>query len=188
MRPRLKTSVKWTGFPKEFNEQIIKIFRENFATQLGSSQLIIEGRIYSKEILLRVGILEKGRLSQSNFEVSMDYSNEKQDAQERIHNCVDAAASMMMDYFEQDGEVEFPRIWQPFPFQKETVYLQYSTENTTLEAQADALLGLSKDGLVREEGTEIDNEEIPTAPDDSTDTSEEDEDDDGQPRMFRRRH
>ncbi len=67
--------------------------------------------------MLRVGYLEKGRLAQANFEVSMNYAREQQDAIKRIHNCVDAAASMMMEYFKNDGEVDFPYTWKEFPFQ-----------------------------------------------------------------------
>lgn len=149
MEPRLKSSKKWTAFPKEYTEQIQSVFLENFANQLGGSKLIIEGRIYPEEITLRVGFLEAGRLKQANFEVSMDHKA-GEDAVERIHNCIDAAASMMMDYFENEGDVEFPNTWKPYPFQKNTIYLQFSTENSDLEAEADRLLGASDEGMVRE--------------------------------------
>src|SRR5437868_1933223 len=99
MQPRLKTSKKWTAFPKEYVDQIQTVFHENFSVQLTGNKLVIEGRIYPSEVMLRVGINEKGRLRQANFEVSMDYNANKKDAVERIHNCIDAAASMMTDYF-----------------------------------------------------------------------------------------
>ncbi|MBX3040247.1 MAG: hypothetical protein KF789_05995 [Bdellovibrionaceae bacterium] len=207
MQPRLKSSQKWTELPKEYVDQIRTAFMENFGTQIGEGKLLIEGRIYPQEILLRVGYLEAGRLAQTNFEVSMDYKPEE--AVERIHNCIDAAASMMMEYFEEDGEVDFPYVWKPFPFQKKTIYLQFSTENSELEAEADRLLGSSVDDLVHEETededalsrAEIDEElsggqemakdvfgeEHGASEDGATDEDieEEDEDDDGQPRMFK---
>ena len=99
MNPRLKNSKKWTSFPKEYLNQIEQAFRENFAKQLGNSKVIVEGRIYTDEVLLRVGILEKGRLKQSNIEASMEYSREKANAVEKIHHCIDAAASMLAEYF-----------------------------------------------------------------------------------------
>lgn len=148
MQPRLKSSKKWTAFPKEYTQQIESVFMENFAKQLGGSKLIIEGRIYPEEIALRVGFLEQGRLKQANFEVSMDHKAGSEQAVERIHNCIDAAASMMMDYFENDGEVEFPGVWKAYPFQEQTIYLQFSTENSDLEAAADKLLGADEEGLV----------------------------------------
>ena len=113
MNPRLKSSKKWTAFPKEYTEQIQTVFKENFAQYLEDAELIVEGRIYTEEIMLRVGYLEKGRLAQANFEVSMNYSQEQQDAMKRIHNCIDAAASMMMEYLENDGDVDFDeaRVW-----------------------------------------------------------------------------
>lgn len=157
MQPRLKSSKKWTGFPSEYTEQIETVFKENFSKQLNTGKLIIEGRIYPEEILLRVGINQKGKLAQVNFEVSMDYNSNKKDAVERIHNCIDAAASMMLDYFESEGDVEFPRVWQEYPFQGHTLFLQYSTENTELESQANILLGEDKaQELVIEDETEED--------------------------------
>lgn len=126
MQPRLKTSKKWTAFPKEYVEQIESVFQENFSDLLTDYKLLIEGRIYQAEVMLRVGLAQKGRLSQANFEVSMDYNPNEKDAIDRIHNCVDAAASMMMDYLETDGESEFPRTWQEYPFQGKKLYLQFT--------------------------------------------------------------
>ncbi len=151
MQARLKTSKKWTAFPKEYVDQIQSVFRENFSQQLAGNSLLVEGHIYPSEVMLRVGIKEKGRLRQANFEVSMDYDTKKKDAVERIHNCIDAAASMMMDYFESKDDAELPRAWQEYPFQGEILFLKFSTENSDLEAQANALLGETADSLVLEE-------------------------------------
>lgn len=151
MIPRMKTSKKWTAFPKEYKDQIEEVFSNTFKKQLAGCQLIVEGRIYTEEILLRVGIREKGRLAQANFEVSMTYSTKTKDAVERIHDCIDAAASMMNDYFAADGEVDFPRAWQEYEFNKRPLFLQFSTENSDLEAQADALLGKSFEDMVQED-------------------------------------
>lgn len=148
MQPRLKSSQKWTELPSEYIHQIRKAFMEHFGDQIAAGKLIIEGRVYPHEILLRVGYLETGRITQTNFEVSMDYKPEN--AVERIHNCIDAAASMMLEYFEADGEVDFPYTWKPYPFQDQTIYLQFSTENSELEAAADRILGDSNNDLVHE--------------------------------------
>lgn len=199
MQPRLKTSKKWTAFPKEYTDQIETVFQENFSSQLGQGKLVIEGRIYPEEVLLRVGINEKGRLSQPNFEVSMQYDAKKKDAVDRIHNCIDAAASMMMDYFDGEGETEFPRTWQEYPFQGQKIFLQFTTVNTDLEAQANALLGEDEESLVTEEENEdalsrahvdeelsddpTDNEDIPEDEDESED-EDSDEDSEPGPKMF----
>lgn len=151
MNPRLKSSKKWTNFPKEYSDQIQTVFNENFAQYLDNAELIIEGRIYTEEIVLRVGYCEEGRLAHANFEVSMNYSQEQQDAIKRIHNCVDAAAAMMVDYFENDGEVDFPYVWKEVPFQGKKLYLQFTTENTNLEAEANKLLGVDDESMVFEE-------------------------------------
>lgn len=190
MNPRLKSSKKWTAFPKEYADQIQSVFKENFAQYLDNAELLIEGRIYSEEIVLRVGYLEKGRLAQANFEVSMNYSQEQQDAISRIHNCVDAAASMMMEYLESDGEVDFPYTWKEVPFQSKRIYLKFSTENSSLEAEANKLLGLSEEEMMNEDVSEEDEDALARAelseelspPRDDEDYTEE-EDSKG-PRMF----
>ncbi|KHD87342.1 MAG: hypothetical protein OM95_15100 [Bdellovibrio sp. ArHS] len=198
MNPRLKSSKKWTAFPKEYSEQIQAVFTENFAQYLDNAELVIDGRIYPEEILLRVGYLEKGRLAQANFEVSMSYSQDQQDAVQRIHNCVDAAAGMMMDYLENDGEVDFPYTWKEFPFQGKKLYLQFTTENSSLEAEANKLLGVDKESLYNETDESDEDalsraeqsEELSPPRDDEDFTPEDEEDDDEDdsedrgPRMF----
>jgi len=198
MQPRLKTSKKWTAFPKEYTDQIQSVFNENFSDMMGANKLVIEGRIYTTEVMLRVGLAQPGRLSQANFEVSMDYDPVKKDAVDRIHNCIDAAASMVMDYFETDGESDFPRTWQEFPFQGKKLFLQFTTENTDLEAQANALLGEVEDALVLEADENedaLDRSEVDETlsqdpdeedfPEEEEEEEDEDEDDDSSgPRMF----
>lgn len=152
MTPRLKSSKKWTSFPKEYAEQILNVFKENFAAYIDEdSELIIEGKIYQEEITLRVGYREAGRLAQANFETSISYSSESNDALEKIHNSVDAAASMMMEYFETDGETDFPYTWKEIPFKKTKIYLRFSTENSELEAEANKLLGVTENDIYNEE-------------------------------------
>lgn len=156
MNPRLKTSKKWTALPKEYVSQIQEVFKEGFAAQLKNAKLVIEGRIYPEEILLRVGVLENGRLAQANFEVSVNYGAAKQDAVDRIHDAIDAAASMMAEYFEKDGEVDFPYVWKEYEFSGQKLHLQFNTENSDLEAQANALLGNDADELIQEDLEEDD--------------------------------
>lgn len=201
MNPRLKSSKKWTSFPKEYLKQIETVFKDNFSQYLDNADLIIEGRIYPEEIMLRVGYLEKGRLVQANFEVSVDYSSEGEEALKSIHSCVDAAASMMMEYLENDGDVDFPYTWKEYPFQGKKVYLQYSSINTSLEEQANKLLGLDAEGFLHEDETDEDalshaelSEELSPPRDEEEFNADEDEDgkDDGEseetedkgPRMF----
>jgi len=151
MKPRLITSKKWTHFPKEYVHQIKQVFNEAFSEQLKGGNLVIEGRIYPEEILLRVGFLEKGRLQQNNFEISMDYSQEKKEAIDRIHDCIDATASMMNEFFISEGAVEFPLVWKDYDFNGKRIWVQHSTINSNLEAEADRLLGITDEHLVKEE-------------------------------------
>src|SRR4051812_43570728 len=102
MIPRKKESKKWTDLPKDFSSQIKTVFEQNFKTQLDGKKLLVEGRIYPSEILLRVGINRPGELRYQNFEVSLDHSKIKQDVIAQIHIAVDAIASLMVEYFENE--------------------------------------------------------------------------------------
>jgi hypothetical protein len=182
MKPRLPQSKKWTALPKEYISQIEDVFQQGFATQLTKSKLIIEGRVYSEEITLRVGLLENGTIRQRNFEVSITYSPKKKDAVERIYNAIDAAASMMNEYFDDPEADDFPRAWKEYDFDQQKVFLQYSTVNTELESQADALLGETAEDLVIEEpvsedALEVADEVILSASEEDIDPEDEDEED-----------
>lgn len=200
MNPRLKSSKKWTQFPAEYSDQIQAVFRENFAQYLDETQaeLIVDGRIYPEEIMLRIGYHEKGRLAQANFEVSINYSQESDEAINSIHKCVDVAASMMIEYFEKDRDADFPYAWKEFTFQGKKVYLKFSSENSVLEAEANKLLGIDPDALLNEDEETEDalafaehSEELSPPRDDDEDQVEDDEDLDDEeendtqsPRMF----
>ena len=84
MNPRLKTSKKWTDFPDEYLKQIEDVFTQNFKAKLGKATLIVQGRIYPSEIMLRVGLRQPKELKQVNFEVSVNYEPKKKDALEKI--------------------------------------------------------------------------------------------------------
>ena len=164
MNPRLTNSKKWTSFPNDFLDQIKEAMLETFGPKLRGTELVIEGRIYPGEILLRVGFIEKNRLKQNNFEVSIDYS--KDQAVDRIHDAIDAAASMMADYFESDGEAELPLSWKEYDLENLKVYCQYSTVNTRLESEADRLLGLDDSSLIKAEGEDVDEVDLESPPKD----------------------
>ncbi len=151
MFPRLNTSKKWTSIPQEYIDQIKQVFSENFAEHLLGAKLIVQGRIYQQEILLRVGYLEKDRLAQSNFEVSIDYKSSSSDQiMEKIHTAIDAVGSIMNEYFEMEQNLDLPRVWKEFEFNKTKLYIQFSTENTDLEQQANELLGVTEDQILND--------------------------------------
>jgi hypothetical protein len=158
MIPRLKSSIKWTALPSELCTQIREVFEENFADATKLGRFIISGRIYPHELCFRAGYLENGRLRQANFEVSLDFNAAKQNAFEQIQVCVDCAASMMDQYLEMHKNIDensveddldtFPHQWQENQFDGRKLFLQVSTENSDLEAEANKLLGDSADSLV----------------------------------------
>lgn len=161
MNPRTKTESKWTELPPDLKKQISTIFQQNFEKQIGASgEIRTDGRIYPKEIVLSVGIHKKGELRFHNFEVSIDHKNDKEKIVELIYLSVDAIASLMTEYFENDEDIELPYTWMQYPFQDQKVWLQFSTVNPDLEAEANRLLGLTLD-----EETILKNAEAERSPD-----------------------
>lgn len=141
MQPRLPSSRKWTALPKELATQIQSVFSQSFKDHLKTGRIEADGRIYPEELLLRVGYSGQGRLKQSHFLVSMAYKRDKDNVVKLIHIAVDAAGSLMEQYFATDDDHDFPRVWTEFEFEGRTLYVQYSTVNLQLEAEADRILG-----------------------------------------------
>ncbi len=176
MSPRKKESKKWSEIPKDLGKQIKDLFLENFKAQLTGKKILITGRIYASEIIMRIGINSNGELKYTNFEASVDHSAEKQDSIKKIQLAVDALASLLMDYFENDEEHDLPYDWQEYPFEKQKIWLKHSTENPDLETEANKLLGLTEDLDTLEE-TENDLELFGLKDDEEIDTS--------RPKIFR---
>ncbi|MDB2426135.1 hypothetical protein N9W41_01170 [bacterium] len=150
MKARLKNSIQWTSFPKEFEQQLHSVLKESFAAQASDGKFVVESRIYPNEILLRLGYLKSGQISQFNAEASIEYDANKENAKDIINLAVDCCASVLQNNFE-DPETEFPHIWQMHQVEKKQVYLQVSRVNTDLESQADSLLNEeSEDKLYKE--------------------------------------
>jgi hypothetical protein len=151
MEPRLLTSTQWTPFPGELLQQIIEATEDHFSDyERGDRQFIAEGRIYPKEIILRIGLTaNKGELRQDNFEASLEYNSEKDKPVEQIHLLVDFLAETWAEFFEEapDREV-LPLLWTEQFFEKRPVYIRYTSENTDLEKQAAAFLAMDEKKLV----------------------------------------
>ena len=139
MKPRLKNSLRFQEFPVDSIKMIRDLIHKNFKKDVKDKKVIVEGFIYTEEILLRVGYQSKG-LIQFNFESSIGYSAKKKDIMEQIYVSLDALGSMIEQYFKADGEIEMPKVWNEFKLDGQSIYLQTSTENTDLESAANKLL------------------------------------------------
>ena len=78
MKPRNTNSKKWTPFPKDFLVEIKKALGANFPDQATNGEFIADGRIFSNEVLVRLGHLPKGLISQANAELSITYDAKKE--------------------------------------------------------------------------------------------------------------
>jgi hypothetical protein len=157
MEPRLKTSKQWTKMPAELLDQMGSVFENGFKSQLGKAEVRIEGRIYPGELLLSVGFSRANQLKQPNFDVSIAFDVKKDNVLKTIHVMFDAMGALFDTYFSSADDSEFPLIWEPLDFEGKKLFVQYSTRNTTLESDADALLG-KDDALLNEDGDDLDVE------------------------------
>jgi hypothetical protein len=150
MHARKLSSKKWTSLPKEYLSQIQSVFESEFEASLMKGWLLeVDGKIYFEEVVFRLGLRGTSGIRQHNFYVSIDTNAKLQDANEKIPVCVDAAASMAVEFFASTEEtVDFPADWQIFDFGAEKIYLAYDTINTKLESMADQILGEKSDSLV----------------------------------------
>ncbi|MEZ4872582.1 MAG: hypothetical protein R2827_10180 [Bdellovibrionales bacterium] len=149
MEPRLKGSKKWTELPDELQTQIIEALEETFPSQKKIGRFLCEGRIYKTEVLIQLGYLENGRLAQANAEVSIEYNFKKENVQHIIGMAVDAAGSLLDNYF-KDPDEDLLGSGKASMWRANRCFFRFSTENSELEAEADKLLGMeSDDGLVR---------------------------------------
>jgi hypothetical protein len=146
MQPRLSTSRKWTPLPDELVKQIRSVFRQNFKEQIGAATVEVEGSIFPGEILVCVGIRHPKELKQSGFGVSIAYSRNKDNVIKLLHLAVDAVASLFEQLFSAETDHDFPRVWEEVQFEGRSIFVQYTTENTELEHEADRILGVGDRG------------------------------------------
>ena len=190
MKPRYKLSHKWTLFPTEFSEQIKSIYTTNFANELGQNiQVFVEGRIYPKEIMLRVGLHTKGELKHFNFEASVDLPKAAAEDSEKaifdqISLMVDSIGTLISEYFENDHDIELPYVWTETNFSGKKVWIQHSSENPDLEAQADALLGLKDESLIKNADDEKSEDVLDTTEDEFEEFAEQIS---TEPQMFKKK-
>ena len=179
MEARLKTSKKWTALPKEFLAQVRNAFKSTFKDQLSGAKIEADGRIYPEELLISVGFKSGDALKQSNFMVSIPYRKGKDDVLKLLNLGMDAVGALFEQLFSAEDDHDFPRLWQEVDFEGRQIYVQYTTNNSELDAAADKLLGESEDeGLT---GGEWEDEEDGATPDEikrklGLDDDEDDED------------
>ncbi len=141
---RLKSSKKRARWPCELLEQIKKNFEKKFENPAQKGEFLVKGFICPKEFLFKIGYLEDNQISQKNFHISKDFSSKTDKPEDVIELIVDYSMSLMEHYFNNSSQ-NLPRKWSTQTFQDETIFFLFSTENDSLEEQADKLLNLSKE-------------------------------------------
>jgi hypothetical protein len=139
------------------------VFLEGFGAQLGKATIEVEGRIYPSELLLGLGFSRSNQLKQPNFEISLTYDPKRDNVLKLMHTLFDAMGALFDQYFQLPDDAGFPRLWEEMDFEGRKLFVQYSTKNSELESEANKLLGVSKEGLLKEDdeaGEEVVLEEV----------------------------
>jgi hypothetical protein len=143
MQPRLNSSKQFSPLPAEALKMIESAVKKAFAKNLKGKVLVVDGRLYTAELWLRVGFREDAKaIRQKNFEASVDYSK-TMNLTERLALALDAIGSILAAYFE-DEDTQMPVTWTEFDFEKKPVYLIVTGDNPDLEDAADAILSNGK--------------------------------------------
>ena len=157
MEPRRKTNkkIRSTNLPAEYVKNISEVFTKAFKKRLGKRKIFVEGRMFPEELILCVGYLPDPKgLRQTNFEASIDYKSK--DIVEKLGICIDAISSLMDQYLDSKEELELPREWTEYDFEKTKVYLRSTSRNTVLEKEADKILGVDSNDALYTEGDDLD--------------------------------
>lgn len=144
---------KYSALPADFSNLMKECILSLDEAQLWSDKdLKISGRIYPEELILKFSLKKPGLIRCENFSASLDFDGEAKNLVEKAQTAMEALSSMMEQYYASTEELDLPEDWHSYKFEKEEVFLMYSTENDDLEAQANALLG--------DEFSEVKEEEI----------------------------
>jgi len=163
MRARRTDSKKWTHLPQDYLDNVRSALTSQYEKELNGSEVVIGGRVYEKEVVVRVGFLPKGRLKQHNFELAFDIPEAKDQVLNKLSSGLDFLDSLFAEFFAKDGfenseyEETLPVLWKPLSSSKDIFHFQYSTENSKLESMADEWLSKQGNALVNELDSEIDD-------------------------------
>lgn len=158
MEPRLKSSRQWSNLPSDLLDMMMKLLAESFPGDLQKYNLIVEGRMYPEEVILRIGYNKPGDLRQENFEGSIDFKPGKEKVVDQVQTLFEATTSVLHSYFKAP-DLELPQQWTKYDWEPKEVFLQHSRVNSGLESQADALLGIDESSLINQD-SDLELEEL----------------------------
>jgi hypothetical protein len=159
MQPRRSDSKKWTALPKDYLESVHTTITTQYKKDLKEVEVVVEGRVYDREVLVRIGFLPSRRLKQHNFELAFDVPEAKDQVLIKLNTSLDFLGSVFTEFFAKEGfenseyEESLPILWKPVSFSKDLLHFQYSTVNSRLESMADEWLSKQDAALVNENRT-----------------------------------
>jgi hypothetical protein len=164
IEPKNTNNEAFTKLPTELLEAIIEVFEESFEEPAQNGKFMSFGQVHAGEMVLRVGYLKEGSIAQINFDTSNEVSGSEAQIIASLEEMVAATKELFLDYFKNKNLDSFSYHWNPLTASKKSgqVYYKMDSTNTSLEEQANALLGEEdseqNDSLIK--GPMEDSEEI----------------------------
>lgn len=147
--PKNEKNTAYTLFPIELLETLKETFDEGFEVQAKKGEFVSFGHIYQGEIVLRIGYLKKNSIAQTNFDTSIEASGSQASIVSAVENLVFSTKELFVDYFKNQNLEQFSYHWNEFNSSSKVFYKLDAT-NTSLESQADVLLGEDPEALFDE--------------------------------------
>lgn len=134
-------------------EKVQKAIEKELFQYSNNGQIILNGRIFSDEIVLSLGFLAKNSIRQVNFVVSADIEPSPEEENPPFLLTIEKGLHFLqlclLDYFERKEELveDFPKVWHKVQFNDETLFVRIDPTNSELESEANKILGLKEDTL-----------------------------------------
>jgi len=152
IRPKDTNNKTFAKLPTEIEEAFVQEFNETFDEKAKIGSFMCEIRVYRTEIVLRVGYNISGEIRQINFDLSKELEADDPNPSKDLENSVASAKELFHRYFKTSNTEDFSPVWASFL--NTDIHYKMDGTNTTLESEANRLLGDPDKYEYEEEDTE----------------------------------
>ncbi len=157
---RKPTASSFSPLPADYTKMVNEVFSANFGERVknleGASEprFVASGEIYSDEVVVRISLVETGKLSATTIHTSCDFDPKASSptVEDLLAACVDAAGDLFTALFERGPDEEgnpallspalaalgsAPLQWTETEVAKRRIYLKVDKSNPVLDEAAD---------------------------------------------------
>jgi len=139
IHPKNPNNKTFAKLPAEVTKALEEELAETFGEASKSGAFLCQIRVYRTELVLRAGYTKNGEIKQVNFDISKDTLPEKPEPVKSLELLVAASKELFHNYFKNENIEDYSPLWADYA--DTGLSYRYDGTNTSLESQADALLG-----------------------------------------------